>query len=101
MNNEKITVTARRTRFEPPTTNALASNPASPLVVQRFMQIVAGLDRKVDALATRLRQEAAVPAQPRAETPAEAETPEDTTALTETPKPKLRINRARLLSFFD
>jgi hypothetical protein len=101
MNNEKIAVTARRTRFEPPTTNALASNPASPLVVQGFMQIVAGLDRKVDALATRPPQEVAAPARHKTEAPVEAEKPGDATALTETPKPKLRINRARLLSFFD
>jgi len=65
------------------------------------MRILAGLDRKVDALATRPPQEVAVPARPKAEAPVEAEKPEDTTALTETPKPKLRINRARLLSFFD
>ena len=101
MNNEKIAVVARRSRFEPPTTNALAANPTSPMVLQGVMQILAGLDRKLDALATRPPQEAAVPAQPKAEAPVEVEKPEDTTALTETPKPKLRINRARLLSFFD
>lgn len=101
MNSDKITVVARRSRFEPPTTNALAANPASPMVLQGLMQVLADLNRKVDALATRPRQEVAVPAQPKAESPAAVEKPQDTTALTETPKPKLRINRARLLSFFD
>ena len=101
MNSDKIAVVARRTRFEPPTTNGLAVNPASPMVLQGLMQIVASLDRRVDALATLLRQEVAVPARPKAEAPVEAEKPDDTTALTETPKPKLRINRARLLSIFD
>jgi hypothetical protein len=71
------------------------------MVLQGLMQIVADLNRKVDALAIRSPQEVAIPARPKAGVPIEAKTPEDTTALAETPKPKLRINRSRLLNLFD
>jgi len=100
MNRDKIAVIARRTRFEPPTTNALAVNPASPMVLQGLMQILADLNRKVDALATRPPQEVTVsPVQPTPTSLVEVESPADTTAPAKTSKP--RIKRSRLLDFFD
>ena len=100
MDADKITVVARPKRFEPPTTTTLAQNPASPMVLQGLMQILADLNRKVDALAARPRQEVMVaPVQAKAEPPATVEVPEDTTALTKAPRG--RIDRSRLLDFFD
>jgi hypothetical protein len=101
MNRDKIAVVARRTRFEPTTTNVLAVNPTSPTVLQGLMQMVASqgqkmdtLERKVDALATRPPQEVTVPsAQPAPKSPTE------TTALAKAPESK--VNRSKLLQFFD
>ena len=107
MNRDKIPVVARRTRFEPTTTSVLAVNPASPMVLQGLMQILANqnqkmaaIEQKVDALATRPPQEVTVSAaQPAPKSPAETKPPVDTTALAKTPES--RIKRSRLLEFFD
>ena len=100
MTPETTTVVARRTRFEPPTTSALAVNAASPMVLQGLMQILADLNRKVDALATRPPQEVTVPsAQPAPKSPAETQPPADTTALAKAPESK--VDRSKLLRFFD
>jgi hypothetical protein len=100
MRRETTTVAVRRTRFEPPAANALTVNPTSPMVLQGVMQILADLNRKVDALATRPPQEVTVspaPSVPKA--PVETASPADTTALAKTPAP--RINRLRLRDIFD
>lgn len=100
MKTNTIPVVTRRTRFEPPTTNALAVNPTSPMVLQGVMQILADLNRKVDALAARPPQEVTVspaPSVPKA--PVETESPVYTTVLAKTPTP--RINRLRLRDIFD
>lgn len=100
MRRETTTVAVRRMRFELPTTNALAVNPASPMVLQGLMQILADLNRKVDALATRPTQEVTIsPALPKPTSPVETESPAEATTPAKTPKP--RINRSRLLDFFD
>jgi hypothetical protein len=112
MKTQSIPVVAQRSqrlRFGPQTTSALAIAPASPMVVQGGVQLLAGigqkvdtLEHKVDALATVHQQATAVRAPAARATPTPTETPEDTTtALAETPKPKARINRSRLLDFFD
>ena len=100
MRRETTTVAVRRTRFEPPAANALTVNPASPMVLQGVMQILADLNRKVDALAARPPQEVTVgPRQPEVNPPVETESPADTTALAKTPA--RRINRLRLRDIFD
>jgi hypothetical protein len=87
-------------RFESPATNTVTVNPASPMVLQGLMQILADLNRKVDALATRPPQEVTVgPRPPEMNPPVKTESPTDTTALAKTPTP--RINRLRLLDIFD
>jgi hypothetical protein len=98
--NNIMSVVARRRHVEPVARNKLAVGSASPTALQMLMQILADLERKVDALATRPRQEVmVVPMRTKAEA-LEEEEPEDvTTALAETPKP--RVNRSRLLRFFD
>jgi len=100
MKRETTTVAVRRTRFEPPAANTLTVNPASPAVLQGLMQILADLSHKVDALAIRPPQEVTVsPAQPAPTSPVGADSPAETTAPAKTSKP--RINRSRLLDFFD
>lgn len=100
MRRETTTVAVRRSRFEPPSTNALLANPASPTVLQGLMQILADLNRKVDALTVRPAQEVTVSSTPSVlKSPVETASPADTTALAKTPTP--RINRLRLRDLFD
>ena len=69
---EKISVVARRSRFEPTTRDSVAVNLTSPTVFQGLMQVLANQDkkmdtlaRKIDALATRSPHEVTAPlAQP-------------------------------------
>jgi hypothetical protein len=107
MNHDKITVVARRTHFEPTTTTALVANPVSAVAVQGFMQMLASqgqkvdaLARRVEALATRPRQEVTVSsALPAPKAAAETASPGNKTAPTKTRVP--RINRRRLRDIFD
>jgi outer membrane lipopolysaccharide assembly protein LptE/RlpB len=101
MKRETTTVAVRRSRFEPPTTNTLAVNPASPMVLQEMvMQMLADLNRKLDALAARPPQAVTgSPAPSVLKAPVETASPADTTALAKTPTP--RINRLRLRDIFD
>lgn len=101
MRAEPIAVVARPRRFEPSTTTSLAQNPASPMVLQGLMQILADLNRKVDALATRPVQQVTVsPVQARPKALPEPEVKEDT-AVEPPPTRKRQIDRSRLLDFFD
>ena len=108
MNRNTITVVARPKRFEPSITTNLAQNPASPMVLQGLMQILAlhgqqmdALSRKIDALAVRPAQQVTalpVQAQPKALPLVEAR---DNTAVDPPPAPRRRINRSMLREFFD
>jgi hypothetical protein len=71
----------------------------SPLVLLGVMQGLAELNRKVDALAKVPQQAMVAPTRPKEGTPEEAASPQDTTALAKIPRPK--VNRSRLLDFFD
>jgi hypothetical protein len=101
MRREMTTVAVRRAPLEPSATNPWPANPASPMVLQGLMQILADLNRKVDALATRPPQEATVGSnwQPAMNPAVKTESPADATALATTPAP--RINRLRLRDIFD
>jgi len=108
MNRDKIAVVARRRRFEPPTAGVRAANPASPMVLQAFMQVLANQDqkmdtlaRKIDALATRSPHEVTAPsAQPRLESLPKTEADSDTDV--DAPVvPQRRINRSKLWNLFD
>jgi hypothetical protein len=108
MESEKTTVPVYRRRFDPPSANPLVANPASPAVLQGLMQMLANcnqemaaLSKKVDALATRTPGEVRIaPALPEAKAPAEAAAEADT-AVEPKPSRRRRLDRSKLLDFFD
>ena len=107
MRRETTSVAVRRKRFEQPSINAPAANPASPMALQALGQMTASLlqrtdtlERKIDALAIRPAQEVTIspaPSVPKAHVALAS--PADTTPLAKTPTP--RINRLRLQDIFD
>ena len=108
MESEKTTVDVWRRRFEPPSANPVVANPPSPAVLQGLIQMLANcnqemaaLSKKVDALATRTPREVTITpasAEPKAlpEAAAEADTAEEPK-----PAPRRRLDRSKLLDFFD
>jgi len=106
MRPEEMTVTVWPRRFEPPPVNPPLANPASPTVIQGFVQVMASLSqqmaalsKKVDALATRTPQVVA-PAQPEPKSPPETAAQADE-ALELKPAPRRRLDRSKLLDIFD
>jgi hypothetical protein len=105
MESEKTTVPVYRRRFEPPSVNPRVANPASPAVLQGLMQMLtscnqqmAALSKKVDALATRTPREVTIaPGLPEPKAPA-AEADE---AVEPKRTPRRRLDRSKLLDFFD
>jgi hypothetical protein len=108
MNTEKAPVTVWPKRFDPPTANPVLTNPPSPSFLQSLMQVTANclqkmtvLEEKVDALGTRThRGLTAAPAPPEPKALPEA-APEPNEAVEPKPTPRRRIDRSKLLEFFD
>jgi hypothetical protein len=105
MNTSKISVIARRSRFEPSVGSALVANPASPLVLQGLLQILANLEQKVDALTIRSQQGVTVaPVRPQAVPERVLMSEDTTTALAKSSEAQTSLSATmseRLLRFFD
>lgn len=92
MNGNSLMVVGQPNRFtRQPTIQLARPNPASPMVLQRFMQLLADLNHKVDTLATRPPQ--VVQVKPVESRPVEVKPPAKA--------PEEKVDRKKMRNMFD
>jgi hypothetical protein len=91
MSDKSLMVVGQTNRFERQATQIARPNPASPLVLQKFMQLLANLNNKVDALAARPPQ--IVQVKPVESKQVEVKPP--------AAKPEKKVDRKKLRDIFD
>ena len=95
MNDNSLMVVGQPNRFARPTMQISRPNSASPMVLQKFMQMLADLNHKVDVLQARPPQ--VIQVKPVESRPVKVEPPVNPPAKA----PEEKVDRKQMRSMFD
>ena len=95
MNGNSLMVVGQPNRFARQSVQVARPNPASPMVLQRFMQLLTDLNHKVDTLATRPPQ--VIQVKPVESRPVEVKPPAKSAAKA----PEEKVDRKEMRTMFD